>query len=150
MEVNRHQRRKPMSEINVVPMIDVMLVLLIVFMVTTPLITQGVKVDLPKVNAETVPESDEPTLVVSINDKGEYFISLGESSADNPPIVPLDQIGEQVGKIMNANPGVPVFVEADGRNSYAVVMNLLGTLESSGVAGVRLITQPPGLQADDD
>ena len=67
MDVNRHQRRKPMSEINVVPMIDVMLVLLIVFMVTTPLITQGVKVDLPKVNAETVPESDEPTLVVSIN-----------------------------------------------------------------------------------
>jgi biopolymer transport protein TolR len=148
MQVNannsRRTRRKPMSEINVVPMIDVMLVLLIVFMVATPLITQGIKVDLPKVDAETVEEDDEPTLVVSINAQGEYFISLGETEAENPPAVPLEQIGDNVTKIMSENPAVPVFVEADGGISYGVVMSLLGTLEKAGASGVRLITQPPG------
>jgi biopolymer transport protein TolR len=143
-------RRKPMSEINVVPMIDVMLVLLIVFMVTTPLITQGIKVDLPKVDAETVEENDEPTLVVSINAQGEYFISLGEAGEEDPPAVPIDKIGENVGKIMSQNPAVPVFVEADGTVNYSVVMNLLGTLEKAGASGVRLITQPPGGSVAED
>lgn len=154
MQVNSNNgqraRRKPMSEINVVPMIDVMLVLLIVFMVTTPLITQGIKVDLPKVDAETVEDNDEPTLVVSINAQGEYFISLGETGEEDPPPVPLDQIGENVGKIMSQNPAVPVFVEADGTINYGVVMNLLGTLEKAGASGVRLITQPPGVSVDED
>lgn len=147
MEVNRHQRRKPMSEINVVPMIDVMLVLLIVFMVTTPLITQGIKVDLPKVDAEIVPESDKPTLVVSVNGAGEYFISLGDESAEDPPAVPLEQIGDQVKKIMNANPGVQVYLEGDAAINYGVVMGLMGTLEKAGVTGVQLITQPPGAES---
>lgn len=142
MEVGRQKKRKTMAEINVVPMIDVMLVLLIVFMVTTPLITQGIKVDLPQANAEVVPESDEETLVVSINADGEYFVSLGESTADNPTPVPLDQIGEMVGKIMEQNPAVPVFLEADGSIEYRTVTSLLSTLEGAGAPGVRLITQP--------
>jgi biopolymer transport protein TolR len=148
MEVNRQTRRKPMAEINVVPMIDVMLVLLIVFMISTPLITQGIKVDLPKVNAETVEESDEPTLVVSINAAGEYFISLGEVSEDNPVPVPLEQIGDNVKKIMSANPKVPVFVEADSSIPYGTVMKLGGTLSAAGVAELRFITQPPGIDSD--
>ena len=148
MEVNRQQRRKPMAEINVVPMIDVMLVLLIVFMISTPLITQGIKVDLPKVNSETIDESDEPTLVVSINAAGEYFISLGETSEDNPTPTPLEQIGENVRKIMASNPKVPVFVEADASIEYGVVMKLSGTLAAAGVEKVNLITQPPGLETD--
>lgn len=143
MEVNRHQRRRPMAEINVVPLIDVMLVLLIVFMVTAPLITQGVKVDLPKANTEPVEDSEEQTLVVSINAEGLYFISLGASSGDaEPQPVPLERIGEDVTKIMNQNPAVPVFVEADAANNYGVVMSLLSTLEAAGASGVRLITQP--------
>jgi biopolymer transport protein TolR len=143
MDVNRPQRRKPMAEINVVPLIDVMLVLLIVFMVTAPLITQGVKVDLPKANTEPVEDTDEMTLVVSINAEGMYFISLGDSSSDeDPPPVPLERIGEDVAKIMSQNPEVPVFLEADDANNYGVVISLLSTLEAAGATGVRLITQP--------
>ena len=143
MDINRPQRRKPMAEINVVPLIDVMLVLLIVFMITAPLITQGVKVDLPKANTEPVEDNDDLTLVVSINAEGLYFITLGESSGDEePPPVPLERIGEDVAKIMNQNPTVPVFLEADAANNYGVVMNLLSTLEGAGANSVRLITQP--------
>jgi biopolymer transport protein TolR len=143
MDVNRPQRRKPMAEINVVPLIDVMLVLLIVFMITAPLITQGVKVDLPKANTEPVEDNDELTLVVSINAEGMYFISLGESTAEDPQPVPLERIGEDVTKIMNQNPAVPVYLEADAAIDYGTVMTLFSTLESAGVSGVRLITQPP-------
>ena len=132
-----------MAEINVVPLIDVMLVLLIVFMITAPLITQGVKVDLPQTDAEPVENSDELTLVVSIDDEGNYFISLGEE--DNPEPVPLERIGEDVSKIMNQNPAVPVFLEADQSVSYGLVMNLMSTLGDAGVADVNLITQPPSV-----
>jgi biopolymer transport protein TolR len=149
MDINRPARRKLMGEINVVPFIDIMLVLLVVFMVTTPLITQGVKIDLPDVNAETVQEDENKlTLVVSINAQGEYFISLGEVPEEDPPAVPLAQIGEQVGKIMNQNPSVPVYLEADGANSYNVVMELMGTLQAAGVPNVLLVTQPPGAEAN--
>ncbi len=144
MEATRRQRRKPMSQINVVPMIDVMLVLLIVFMVTTPLITQGIKVDLPKVDSKAVPDNDKPSLVVSINKDGKYFISLGKETDDSAPAVPLEQIGEKVSKILSQNPGVPVYVEGDAANNYGVVMNLLKTLQDAGATTAQLITQPPG------
>lgn len=143
MDTSRRKRRKLMGDINMIPMIDVMLVLLIVFMVTAPLITQGVKVDLPQANSEAVEDQDEETLVVSIDAEGLYFISLGEVSQDNPAPVPLERIGEDVAKIMNANPAVPVFVEADSAINYGVVMELMSTLEGAGVPGIRLITQPP-------
>lgn len=149
MDVKRSSKRRLMGEINVVPLIDVMLVLLIVFMVAAPLITQGVRVDLPKVDAETVSEDDNKlTLVVSIDAQGQYFISLGEVPEENPPPVPLEQIGEQVGKIMNQNPGVPVYLEADGANNYSVVMELMGTLQAAGVPNVLLVTQPPGAEGN--
>jgi biopolymer transport protein TolR len=141
-------RRKPMAEINVVPMIDVMLVLLIVFMITAPLMTQGIKVDLPKADAEPVEENDEPTLVVSIDAQGQYFISLGEEGAEDPPAVPLEQIGEQVGKILNQNPAVPVYVEGDAAINYGVVMELMSILEDAGATQLSLITQPPGVEAE--
>lgn len=140
----RRQRRKLMAEINVVPLIDVMLVLLIVFMITAPLITQGVRVDLPEADAEIVDDNDELTLVVSIDSAGLYYISLGEVS-DDPESVPLETIGENVSVIMNQNPGVPVFLEADAAVNYGLVMSLMATLEDAGAPSVRLITQPPTL-----
>lgn len=149
MDANRRSKRKLIGDINVVPFIDIMLVLLVVFMVTTPLITQGVKIDLPKVDSETVQQDENQlTLVVSIDADGQYFISLGEVPEDDPPPVPLEQIGEQVGKIMNQNPGVPVYLEADGANNYSIVMELMGTLQAAGVPNVLLVTQPPGFQAE--
>ncbi len=141
--MERHRRRKQMSEINVVPLIDVMLVLLIVFMITAPLITQGVKVDLPQADAEPIEDSDEVTLVVSIDAEGNYFISLGKE--DNSEPVALESIGEDVAKIMNQNPAVPVFLEADQAVNYGVVMSLMSTLGDAGVADVNLITQPPSV-----
>jgi biopolymer transport protein TolR len=149
MEIKRPGRRKLMGEINVVPFIDIMLVLLVVFMVTTPLITQGVKIDLPKVDSETVQEEENKmTLVVSIDGEGQYFISLGEVPEEDPPAVPLEQIQDQVSKIMNQNPSVPVYLEADGANDYQVVMELFATLQAAGVPNVLLVTQPPGAEAN--
>jgi len=143
MDASRPKRRKPMAEINVVPLIDVMLVLLIVFMITAPLMTQGIQVELPKADAPAMDEENEVTLVVSVNAEGQYFISLGEVSEEDPQPVPLERIGEDVGKIMSQNPTVPVYVEGDESISYGVVMNLMSTLTNAGVEGVSLITQPP-------
>ncbi len=139
--MDRPRRRKQMAEINVVPLIDVMLVLLIVFMITAPLITQGVKVDLPQADAEPVEDNDQLTLVVSINADAEYFISLGEE--EDPQPVSLESIADDVGKILNQNPAVPVFLEADASINYGHVMSLMSTLASAGADNVRLITQPP-------
>lgn len=139
----RPQKRKLMSQINVVPFIDVMLVLLIVFMITAPLITQGVKVDLPQADAEMVDEENELTLVVSINAGGEYFMTLGEFSEDDPASVSLEKITEDIGKIMNQNPAVPVFLEADALVNYGQVMSVMAALKDAGAPSVRLITQPP-------
>jgi biopolymer transport protein TolR len=144
MSTTRRKRRKLMGDINMIPMIDVMLVLLIVFMVTAPLITQGIKVDLPQADAEPIQEDEEATLVVSINAEGEYFISLGVTDPENPEPVPLELIGENVAKILEANPAVPVFLEADDTITYGVVASLLSTLGRAGAEGVQLITQPPG------
>lgn len=138
---NRPRRRKQMAEINVVPLIDVMLVLLIVFMITAPLITQGIKVDLPQADAEPVESNEEVTLVVSINDEGSYFISLG--AEEDPQPVPLERIQEDVTKILNQNPNVPVFLEGDVSINYGLVTDLLSTLGAAGAENVRLITRPP-------
>lgn len=143
MDMHRPKRRKLMGEINVVPFIDVMLVLLVVFILTAPLITQGIKVDLPKADAEALPESEELSLVISIDAAGQYFITLGEVTEDDPPPVPLELIGEKVGKIVNQNPAVPVFLEADTTVNYGLVMSLMATLGDAGVKDINLITQPP-------
>jgi len=133
-----------MAEINVVPLIDVMLVLLIVFMITAPLITQGIKVDLPRADAEPVENADEITLVVSINAEGSYFISLG--AEEDPQPVALERIQEDVEKILAQNPTVPVFVEADESVNYGVVTRLMSTLATVGAENLRLITQPPAAE----
>jgi len=82
-------------------------------------------------------------LIVSIDAEGNYFISLGKE--DNPEPVALESIGEDVAKIMNQNPAVPVFLEADQAVNYGVVMSLMSTLGDAGVADVNLITQPPSV-----
>ncbi len=142
--MDRPRRRKQMAEINVVPLIDVMLVLLIVFMITAPLITQGIKVDLPRADAEPVENGDEITLVVSINAEGSYFISLG--AEEDPQPVALERIQEDVEKILAQNPAVPVFVEADESVNYGVVTRLMSTLATAGAENLRLITQPPAAE----
>ena len=145
METPTRQRRKPMSEINVVPLIDVMLVLLVVFMITTPMITQGIKVELPQAESEVI-EEPEVTLEITIDAEGLYFYNLGEIAVDNPTPLAVEEIGETVAKIMDSNPTVPVYVNADATIEYGVVVKLLSTLQEAGATEPRLITQPPGLE----
>lgn len=142
MEILVRKKRKPMSDINVVPYIDVMLVLLIVFMVTAPLLNQGIEVELPQANNEPL-ELDEnlETLVVSITSNGEYFLSIGATGEDRQS-VPLETIGVQVGQIMNANPSIQVLVEGDAAADWGAMINLITILQRAGVTNPNFITQP--------
>ena len=137
--MSKAARRKPMSEINVVPYIDVMLVLLVIFMVTAPLMTQGIKVDLPEAASGPIDVTDdEPMLVVSVKDDATYYINLGE--AEEP--VPLSEIGDRAAKIIAANPRIKVLVEGDKNLAYGVIVNLMNTLQEAGAKSVGLITEP--------
>jgi biopolymer transport protein TolR len=129
-----------MSEINVVPYIDVMLVLLVIFMVTAPMMTQGIKVDLPEAASGPLKvDDDKPMLIVSIKADGTYYINVGE----NEEPVELAYIAERASKIILANPKIKVLVEGDKSLSYGVVVNLMNVLQASGARSVGLITEPP-------
>jgi len=137
------KRRRPMAEINVVPYIDVMLVLLIVFMVTAPLLTQGLIVDLPEASSEPLDRDENTeTLVISITADDQYYMSLGSTQEDEQAPVTIDVIGDQVGRIVGANPQIQVFVEGDGQSSYSAFISLMTVLQTAGVASPNLITKP--------
>ncbi|AFJ02871.1 Tol biopolymer transport system, TolR protein [Methylophaga frappieri] len=135
------QRRKPMADINVVPYIDVMLVLLIIFMITAPLLTQGVQVDLPQAVANPVesPENSEP-LVISVDAEGNYYSSIGETP-DEP--VEASVLAARVTAVLKRNPQVPVMVKGDASANYGQVVGLMALLQQSGVPNVGLITKQP-------
>lgn len=131
-----------MADINVVPYIDVMLVLLIVFMVTAPLLNQGIDVELPQANNEPLNiDENQATLVVSITATGEYYLSLG-ATGDERESTSLDTVGEQVAKIVVANPEIQVLVEGDTSADWGAMIQLLTTLQGAGVANPNFITQP--------
>jgi biopolymer transport protein TolR len=137
-------RRKPMSEINVVPYIDVMLVLLVIFMATAPLLTQGVVVDLPDAPSEPIDQADEDPLVVSIRSDGAIFVNLGIQNADDEGTrVTIYSLEDQAGKIIAARTDVPVYVKADHKLEYGTVVRVMTALQRSGAASVGLITEPP-------
>ncbi|MBL6746816.1 MAG: ExbD/TolR family protein [Pseudomonadales bacterium] len=142
METMVRKKRKPMAEINVVPYIDVMLVLLIVFMVTAPMLNQGIDVDLPQASNEPL-DIDEnlETLVVSITAAGEYFLSIG-ATGDERESVSLETVGEQVSRILNANPEIQVLVEGDTEADWGAMITLITTLNQAGVTNPNFITQP--------
>ncbi len=134
-------RRKPMAEINVVPYIDVTLVLLVIFMVTAPMMTQGINVDLPDAASGPLSVSEnELTLVVSVKADSTYYINVG----DEEQSVALELIGERAAKIIQANPDIKVLVEGDQALNYGVVVNLMNVLQQAGAGSVGLITEPPG------
>ena len=133
-------RRKPMSEINVVPYIDVMLVLLVIFMVTAPLMTQGIKVELPESISEPIAIQEEfETLLVSVRRDGSIFMNIGQK--DRP--TSLGKIAEDAKKILGSNPNVKVLIEADKILPYGTIVEIMEVLRQSGASGVGLITQPP-------
>ena len=134
-------KRKPIAEINVVPYIDVMLVLLIVFMITAPMLTQGISVELPRAASDpiNVKPEDEP-LIVSVKKDGTYYLDIGK---DQEQPLSLDMVKQQVGKIMTAKPATQVLVNGDRHVDYGTVVELMTALQSVGVPNVGLITDVP-------
>lgn len=134
------RKRKPVAEINVVPYIDVMLVLLIIFMVTAPLITQGVKVELPKADAEALDEESKPPLVASVDAQGNYYLSLGQNK--DQPLSGID-LATTVAAHIQKEPQTPVVVKGDGAVAYDQVVQLMVLLQRAGVPSVGLMTDSP-------
>jgi len=134
-------RRKPLSEINVVPYIDVMLVLLVVFMITAPMMTAGVKVDLPNADAKPIeiPKNEE-FVIVSVDVSGQYFLSVG---GDNKAPKPMAEIADMVGKIKRNSPQTPVLMEGDENVPYGRVVQMMVALQKAGVNDVGLVTESP-------
>jgi biopolymer transport protein TolR len=142
MEITRKKRRQ-MAEINVVPYIDVMLVLLIVFMVTAPLLSQGLRVDLPQEASEPLDvDENRETLVIELTADNEFYISLGVTAPGEQTPVELSVIGEQVATIVEVNPGIQIFIEGDSRASYGPFINLMEALRRAGIEAPNLVTRP--------
>ncbi len=127
-------RYRPLSEINVTPFVDVMLVLLIVFMVTAPLLTVGVPVDLPKTQAQSIADPDEP-LVISINAEGVIYIQ------DSP--VEIGQLVPRLRAITESKPDTRIFVRGDRAIAYGRIMQVMGTVNTAGFQRVALIAELP-------
>ncbi|MCB1829736.1 MAG: protein TolR [Chromatiaceae bacterium] len=129
-----------MSEINVVPYIDVMLVLLIIFMITAPLLTQGVNVDLPQADSAPLPtEADEP-VVVSVNLEGNFFIDVGEGK--NEPL-DAETLVARIAAVIKYKPKTPILVRGDRNVNYGRVVEAMVLIQAAGVPNVGLITETP-------
>jgi len=128
----RRRVYRPMSEINVTPFVDVMLVLLIIFMVTAPLLTVGVPVNLPKTSAKTISQPDKP-IVISINAEGRVFIQETE--------IKLDELGPKLRAITGAKPGTRIYLRGDRAVNYGRIMQVMGTVSAAGFNKVALIAE---------
>lgn len=133
------QKRKPMAEINVVPYIDVMLVLLVVFMVTAPLLMQGVKVDLPQAPSIPMDNKDDEPLIVSVRPDGTYYLNLGGEQQEPKP---LNEITDTVAKVLRQKPNTPVLIWGDTKVEYGLVVVLMTALQGAGAPSVGLVTEP--------
>jgi biopolymer transport protein TolR len=127
------RRTRPMSDINVTPLVDVMLVLLVIFMITAPLLTAGVQVDLPKSRAAAVQGQDEP-ISVTVDRRGRIFIQDAE--------VTIDALEPRLAAITHNNRDVRVFVRGDQSIPYGQVMSVIGAVHAAGFSKVALLTQP--------
>lgn len=136
--MSRSGKRKPISEINVVPYIDVMLVLLIIFMITAPLIQQGVEIDLPQASANPMPPEQREPLIVSVSKAGDFYLNIGESN-DKP--IAEDLLANRVAAVMQNHPQTPVLVRGDKAVDYGRVTEAMVLLQSAGVEKVGLMTE---------
>jgi len=134
------KRRRPVAEINVVPYIDVMLVLLIIFMITAPLITQGVHVDLPQASAEPLSRDSETPLVASVAADGSYYLTVGDSKDES---LSLEEVMTLVAAHLAVAPQTPIMVNGDGSVPYKSIINLMVVLKQAGAQSVGLMTRNP-------
>mgnify|MGYP006095670085 FL=1 len=134
------QKRKLMGEINVVPYIDVMLVLLVIFMVTAPLLTQGIEVNLPKASSEPIENvSNDQPLVLSVDAAGNLYINVGEDE-DEPTTG--KQVVARVGAVLRNRPDTPIFVKADREVPYGNVVAAMVLLQQGGALNIGFVTDP--------
>jgi biopolymer transport protein TolR len=135
------RKRRLMGEINVVPYIDVMLVLLIIFMVTAPLLTQGIEVELPKAAAEPLAAGkDEEPLVLSVDVEGRFYLNIGER--EDEPVADA-RVVELAGAVLRAKPAIAVLVKADHKVPYGRVVEAMVLLQAAGAEKVGFLTDPP-------
>ena len=133
-------RKRPMADINVVPYIDVMLVMLVIFMVTAPLLTQGVKVDLPEASAEPVEDPDQEPVVVSVDASGNLYLNVGD---DPESPIDGDTLVRNIGIVLKRQPGKSVLVRGDHAVDYGTVVSAMVLLQQAGVPHVGLVTESP-------
>jgi len=137
-------RKRPMSEINVVPYIDVMLVLLIIFMVTTPLLTQGVKINLPQASSQSIPPDKAQPIIVSVDATGNYYLNIAANP--NQAIDPLtlsNRVSAQIRAETQQGQTPIILVKGDEKANYGNVVQAMVLLQQAGAESVGLITQPP-------
>ncbi|HEV2614466.1 MAG TPA: protein TolR [Gammaproteobacteria bacterium] len=137
------QRRKPIIEINVVPYIDIMLVLLIIFMVTTPLLTQGVKIHLPHASTQTLPADKSHPIIVTVDVQGNEYLNI--SANPNKPIDPItlhNIVSAELRSEAQQNQKPIVLVKGDNNASYGNVVQAMVLLQQAGASNVGLVTQP--------
>jgi len=133
----RVKRRKPMAEINVVPYIDVTLVLLIIFMITAPLVETGVEVDLPQANTAPVDQKNIPPVIISVDKQGQYFIDIGEQSDS---AVTAEVLLYRVAAVLRNKPDTQVYIRGDQAVAYGKVVSVMAALKNAGVPSVGLMT----------
>lgn len=141
MQALRRKHSRPVAEINVVPYIDVMLVLLVIFIATAPVVMQGVTVDLPQAEAEAMNEDQKTPIIATVDKVGQYFVSIDSTSEkmDN-----LDAVTAYVSSELAKDPARPVVVQGDAQVSYDSVIKLMNALKLGGVKSVGLVTEPLG------
>ncbi|MEE9424545.1 MAG: protein TolR [Methylococcales bacterium] len=135
----QRKRRRPVAEINVIPYIDVSLVLLIIFMITTPLLQTGIEVDLPQAQAKSVVTDNGPPVVVSVDAEGQYFLST--NGTDNE-LVMVDDLPIKVAAVLRHKPNVQVLVRGDSSVNYGKIVIVMAALKQAGVPNVGLMTRP--------
>lgn len=137
----RVRKRRLMGEINVVPYIDVMLVLLVIFMVTAPLLTQGIEVELPKAGGQPLDEQEQQEpLVLSVDAAGNLYLNVGDGQDE--PLTP-EALLERVGIVLRRVPEKPVLVKADTEVAYGAVVQAMVMLQEAGASRVGFLTDPP-------
>ncbi|TVQ91603.1 MAG: protein TolR [Chromatiaceae bacterium] len=142
-QLDRRRRQRgprPLTQINIVPYVDVMFVLLVAFMITAPLITQGVKVELPQAQAAPQPGEGEAPVVIHIDQFGDTYVDLGDVD-----LLPVDQLQlyERLLPVFERAPHTQILVRADAAVSYGIVVDAMVAAQAAGASSVGLITQPP-------
>ena len=132
-----------MSEINVVPYIDVMLVLLVIFMATAPLMMQGVEIDLPNTDSKPLSNEQDDPLVITVDEQGRIFVNTGMPRAgEEGTRATIYSLADQASKIIDARPDIAVYVRADKGIAYGEVIEVMTVLQRAGAQSVGLVTEP--------